>query len=51
MKVKTNTLEYLNGNGVKERYITYKCDKCGMVGAMAVTMEQSDIPEDKKGCC
>jgi hypothetical protein len=50
MKVKTEVLTYRNGQGVAEKYISYKCDKCNLIGNMWNKDNSGEIPEDQKQC-
>lgn len=50
MKVKTDIKEYKTGLGATERFISWKCDKCGMVGSTWIESNDAEDLEDKKHC-
>jgi len=52
MKVKTNVLEYNNGeHNPRTKFISFKCDKCGLMGSTVVALDANDLTDEQKKCC
>jgi hypothetical protein len=50
MRVKQNIVEYKDGSGNINKYVTFKCDKCDMFGSQWIPNNATDLMDTQKQC-